>query len=223
MFDRDDVSEQVEKVRDSGWLGKLAMSLVVAIVLAFIGLLAFRALCVDFVDNYKLAYTFDKRGGKITRLYSYETRNGKTVRVNKTGYIVTPPFLVKVHSVDLRPMQVCINANQRVLNCKLVQFNPEGVDQTTGLNSLDLFLSWHGRDDYDAPSSSSSSTSGGTGTTPFSEILKSYAYEGSGKSYPFLTVIRELGSNELANPIAPQVPVSQPAPAQPAPAEQERK
>lgn len=134
-------------------LGAIVAVLVVLAVL-------FRMTFVNFIDNYQIGYKFDTRDGKITIL-------------SETGYVVNPPYLVKVHTVDLRPMQVCINANQRVLNCKLVQFNKEG---------LDLFLSWHGRTDYEGNN--------------LNEILKSYAYDGSGKNYPFLTIIRELKPEE---------------------------
>lgn len=138
----------------------------------------FRSCFVNFIDNYEMGYKYDLRTGKIEVL-------------NRTGYVVTPPVVVKVHTVDLRPMQVCINANQRVLNCKLVQFNPAG---------LELFLSWHGRDDYEGPGNVGGSTTSGYGTTPFSEILKSYAYDGSGRTYPFLTIIRELKPEEIGEP-----------------------
>jgi hypothetical protein len=126
------------------------------VLLGLVGLILFRTFFVDFVDNYEIGYKYDLRSGKVEVLH-------------KTGYIVTPPFVVNVHSVDLRPMQVCINANQRVLNCKLVKFNPAG---------LELFISWHGRSSYDQVS--------------LNRILMSYAYDGSGKSYPFLDVLREL-------------------------------
>ena len=139
------------------------------LIFALFALLVFRVTCVTFVDNYNIPYTFD-------------LRNGQVERVSHTGYIVRPPLVVKVHSVDGRPMQVCISAIQRVLNCKLVQFNPEG---------LELFVKWHGRGDY--------SNDGGTRENPttFNQILMAYAYEGSGKNYPFLTVIRELKPEEM--------------------------
>jgi len=137
------------------------------LALAIVGLILFRTLFVNFIDNYEVGYKFDARTGEITVL-------------KESGYIVTPPFIVRVHTVDLRPMQVCINANQRVLNCKLVKFNPEG---------LELFLSWHGRNDYDGPGRSA-------GSVDLAEILKSYAYEGAGKTYPFLTIIREFKVEE---------------------------
>ena len=154
---------------------KAGAAAVVLFVVALILALAFRVLFVNFVDNYELGYTYDLRSGKIQVL-------------DRTGYVITPPIVVNVHTVDLRPMQVCINANQRVLNCKLVQFDKTG---------LELFLSWHGRNDYDGPGNSGGGTVG-SGTTTFSEILKSYAYDGSGKNYPFLTTLRELKPEEAA-------------------------
>ncbi len=155
-----------------GFWTKLFVFLFVVVVLSGIGLLVFRMTCVNFVDNYEVAYKYDLKTGKIER-------------INRTGYIVTPPFLVKVHSVDGRPMQVCISAIQRVLNCKLVEFNPDG---------LELFLQWHGRNNY--------TNEGGTRETPttFNQILMAYAYDGSGKSYAFLTVIRELKPEEVQVP-----------------------
>jgi hypothetical protein len=115
----------------------------------------------SFVDNYELAYKYNRRTGEVSR-------------VGRTGYIWALPILENIHAVDLRPMQVCINANSRVLNCKLVQFNPKG---------LELFLSWHGRDDYSYYA--------------LNPILMSYAYDGSEKEYPFLTVLRELKPSEV--------------------------
>lgn len=148
-------------------INRVLWFIVMLFLVALVGLFIFWTNFVNFVDNYELGYKYDLRTGKIEML-------------DRTGYFVTLPFVVKVHAVDLRPMQVCINANQRVLNCKLVQFNSKG---------LELFLSWHGRNDYAGPGS-------GNSTTIFSEILKSYAYEGSGRVYPFLNIIRELKGEE---------------------------
>lgn len=150
-------------------IGRLMQALVVFTALALVGGCSFRACAVTFVDNYELGYKYDALTGRIEKL-------------PRRGYIVAPPLLVSVHTIDARPMQVCISAIQRVLNCKLVQFNEDG---------LELFLSWHGRGDY--------SNEGGTRENPtqFNQILMAYAYEGSGKSYPFLTVIRELKNEEV--------------------------
>lgn len=123
---------------------------------------------VNFVDNYQMGYKFDTRTGEITIL-------------DEVGYYVTPPIIVKIHTVDLRPWQVCINANKRVLNCKLVQFKRDK-------KGLELFISWHGRKNYEG---------GPEETGSFTDILKSYAYEGSGKNYPFMTILRDLKPEEL--------------------------
>ena len=139
---------------------KIAIGLVAALVLALLALITFRVGWVNHIDNYELGYTFDSRNGEITV-------------IPHSGYVITPPVLVAVHTMDLRPMQVCINANARVLNCKLVRFNPEG---------LDLFLEWHGRGDYSAMN--------------LNGILMSYAYENAGKTYPFLTILRELSTTD---------------------------
>lgn len=156
------------QLRSWGWIG-VGYIIGGLLTLVLVALIFFRITFVNFVDNYQLGYKFDSRSGQITIL-------------PETGYQVTAPFVVKVHHVDLRPMQVCINANSRVLNCKLVQFNKDG---------LLTFLSWHGRDDYDVPGNGTDST-----TTTFSEILKSYAYDGMGKNYPFLSILRELKADE---------------------------
>jgi hypothetical protein len=139
----------------------------IVFVVLLLGALLFRGCCVTFVDSYEMGYRYDARSGALSR-------------IDRTGYILHAPFVVEIHTVDLRPMQVCINANARVLNCKLVQFNPAG---------LELFLSWHGRDNYDTSAQSK-----------LNPILMSYAYDGSGKSYPFLTVIRELKPEEAIAP-----------------------
>ena len=153
------------------WLGEENKSwkkwIITFIVMVFllIGLGIFRGCCVTSINNYELGYRYDLRTGDLAR-------------INHRGYVLHPPFVVEIHTVDLRPTQVCINANSRVLNCKLVKFNPEG---------LELFLSWHGRNNYQ--------TGTGEGSS-FNNILMSYAYDGSGKTYPFLTVIRELKPEE---------------------------
>lgn len=172
--------------------GNLWSILIGAIVFLLIGLALFRIILVNFVDNYEMAYKFDARTGQTTILTTTDPMTKK--QVYDHGYFVTWPFVVKVHTVDMRPMQVCINANARVLNCKLVQFNLAGID---------TFLAWHGRDDYEGPGNASANGSGNSsGSTPFSEILKSYAYDGSGRSYPFMTVLRELKPEETAVPVS---------------------
>lgn len=139
-----------------------------------------------FVDSYEFAYVYDSMTGRITI-------------PGRTGYITRTPFITNVHTIDTRPRQVCINVgggrdgnvssgvNQRVLNCKLVSFDPKG---------LALFLSWHGRGDYS--------------DDLLNDLLKIYAYDGSGRSYPFLIVsdeTRPVAAPAIGQPIT--IPAAQ--------------
>lgn len=142
-------------------------AIIVGIVLGvlLLSLIVYRLAFLKWIESHELGYKFNARTGQTTVL-------------KHTGYAQYTPFVEEIHVIDLRPAQVCLNANSRVLNCKLVRFNPKG---------LDLFLSWHGREDYIM---STSNTSGYNSN--FVEILKSYAYDGSPnleEKYPFLEIM----------------------------------
>jgi hypothetical protein len=140
--------------------GSVLFLLVAAIVARF----AF----FGYVENYQLGYTFDSVSGKTTLLVDSDG-------TPKKGYIYANP-LVSVYKIDLRPMQVTINANNRVLNAKLVQFNPKGFK---------TFVAWHGNADYSQES--------------LKDILMSYAYDPSNRSYDFLTIKKELKNEDTQN------------------------
>jgi hypothetical protein len=152
-------------------MNRLNLSLVilgiVILVTILVGVL-YRALFLNFVDNYEFGYMFDARKGE---LYPLVEADGSP----KQGYIFSWPIVQSVHTIDTRPMQVCINANSRVLNCKLVQFDPSG---------LKTFVSWHGRGDY--------SVHGG-----LKDIMLSYAYDPSSQKYPFLKILKELKNQDV--------------------------
>lgn len=139
-------------------------------LLGLFSLWVFWAFFLNYIDNYELGYRFDNRTGQIT-VYDHP------------GYIIETPYLVSVHSIDLRPIQVCITAgysgsvNQRVLNCKLVQFDKRG---------LDTFVAWHGRGDYS--------------NYELKELLKIYAYDENSDEYPFLKVLKELEAKGAGAP-----------------------
>lgn len=114
----------------------------------------------NFVDNYEFGYRFDATTGEITPL-------------EQQGYIISAPFITKIHTIDTRPFQVSVSANNRVLNAKLVQFNPEGYIQ---------FIAWHGRDSYDQ--------------IALKPILMSYAFDPSQNEYPFLKILKELKNED---------------------------
>ncbi|MFA7218952.1 MAG: hypothetical protein WC119_00305 [Synergistaceae bacterium] len=141
-----------------------------ALILAIILALILRIFFLSFVDKHELGYCYNKITGEI-------------VKFERTGYFLFPPWFYSVHSIDLRPMQLQITANsfgntsamdmvnQRVLNAKLVSFNPDG---------LETFIEWHGRN-------------AGDRRTELAEILRCYAFDREGgKNCPFLTIEREL-------------------------------
>jgi hypothetical protein len=155
-----------------GWI---SLGITVGIML-FFGIM-FRAIFVTFVDNYELGYEYDKVDGTITEL-------------PRTGYFIRNPITVAIHTIDLRPMQVRIEANNRVLNAKLVKFRKEGLFQFIGL---------HGRGDYDVSSQSVSSST-------FADIMKCYAYENYGNTnsdsiieskYKFIKIISNTNTANL--------------------------
>ena len=156
-------------IRIRSWLKTIVIPIVLLIIFAM-----FKPW--GYVENYQLGYKFSALDGKITVL-------------DRPGYHRRTPWVDSINTVDLRPTQVCINANSRVLNCKLVRFNPDKEHEYQGLLT---FLSWHGRGDYDISSTSSIEQS----TGGLNDILKSYAYDGNARSYPFLTILRELRADE---------------------------
>jgi hypothetical protein len=137
-------------------LEKLGIGVGAVLVLALIVALFIRVTFINFIDNHEFGYRFNALTGEVTE-------------VNQKGYVWSAPFVVKIHMIDTRPFQVKVSANNRVLNAKLVQFNPAGYR---------LFISWHGRADYDQ--------------LALDPILTSYAFDPSQKDYPFLTVLKEL-------------------------------
>ena len=132
------------------------------VVLCLLGVGIWYKACVNFVDNYQLGFTFHKFGGEVKIL-------------NYSGWVVVNPWSYQVHTIDLRPYQVTISANERILNAKLVKFDPAG---------LDTFVKWHGRD-------------AGDKTYNMLEILKCYAFDrDEGRDCPFLTVLSVLAPNQ---------------------------
>ncbi len=149
-------------------ISHLWAGLIVIGVVSVISFIVWFTFWVKFVDNYELGFTYDRFNGKI-------------VALERTGWIVRTPWRETVHTIDLRPTQVAMNANQRVLNAKLVQFNPKG---------LATFVEWHGR-------------AAGDNTSNLHEILRSYAFNvNNGADCPFLTIVDEMKRQEASPAIA---------------------
>lgn len=144
-----------------------------ALVVVGLGcLLIWRMFWVTMVDNYEMGFCYNRLTGKIEV-------------VSRTGWIVRTPIINSVHTIDLRPYQISIVANiqrnaasasgstigSRILNAKLVRFNPKG---------LETFIEWHGRN-------------AGDSLDDMLEILKAYAFnKDEGRDCPFLTVVSEI-------------------------------
>lgn len=147
-------------------LEKIGIPVGILLAITIVGSILFRLLFVTYVENYELPIEYNAVTGQFQEL-------------PRQGYFIRWPFIYSINTIDMRPTQVSINANSRVLNAKLVEFNPKGWR---------LFFAWHGRRDYSNDANSSNGD--------LNEILKSYAYDGSEKSYPFLHIIKELKADE---------------------------
>lgn len=149
---------------------KYFLGLVISVATLIIAFCAWYAFWVNFVENYEYGFYYNKFTGKIKQ-------------VEHTGWIIATPWEEDVHKIDTRPYQVSISANARILNAKLVKFNPEGIE---------TFIEWHGR-------------AAGDKLDNLREILKSYAFDrNEGTDCPFLKVVDVLAphQNVLTNTIS---------------------
>lgn len=134
-------------------------------VLAVVGSLLFWILCLNHVPPQAIGVAYDSINGQVS------------VQRNP-GWYVTHPF-VQVASVETRPFQVCINAGARILNCKLIRFNPDGATEFVKLQG---FHYWNG------PSNCNSNP--GCQSSEFGRIMMGYAY--AEQPYPFLEILEEI-------------------------------
>ena len=153
------------------------------IITSGIGGCSYRVFWWTSVENYEIAFRWNKSDGKITR-------------VKHTGWCRITPFFTKIRTIDSRPVQIKIEANStkggvnnRILNAKLVQFDPKGAAQ---------LFEYHGFDHYNQ--------------SDLAEILKIYAYEDCATSsynadslqakYHFLKILGETSGvgNNLNTP-----------------------
>ncbi len=139
----------------------ISVSLLIVVIF---GLIVFRMFFLTFVDAHEYGFVYGRFDGKITP-------------IEHNGWVIRPPWMYDVHAIDMRPYQVSISANERILNAKLVRFNPDGIK---------TFIDWHGR-------------SAGDNTNTLKEILKCYAFDrDEGKDCPFLEVVSVLAPGQTA-------------------------
>lgn len=180
--------QHISKAKEgSSWFVRLLVNLAIAVIaLALISGCVlwplYRVTCLTWTENYQFVYAFDKW-------------TGDKYPINHTGYVYAPFWLKAIHTIDLRPVQVKISAIQRVLNAKLVHFDPYGKDPKTGEYGWQMFIRWHGRGDYEGPGTISNQNTANDNL--FVQILTNYAYDGTSRSYPFLVIEKELGGSSL--------------------------
>lgn len=160
---------------------KVLICSVLFVLVIFIGFLFWLGLWVTSVDKHEFAFTFDR------------FNNGKIEVIDGGGWVVRNPFKYAVHVIDLRPYQITLSANKRVLNAKLVKFNPAG---------LNTFIEWHGRKAGDDIGRDSYINGNGNivGSSGLIDILKVYAFDkAEGTDCPFLTVLQDIAPNQTGN------------------------
>lgn len=173
---------------------KILIGVGVIVLTPIVLLLGFRIFFVKFVDNYEFPIMFDRSTGKIEAVLDSDGNP-------KIGYIVYTPILMSVKTIDTRPFQVKISANNRVLNAKLIRFKPRTFDEKGVLihEGWREFISYHGLKDYEISSSGYEPSSGS-----FEDILKAYAYDPSNKSYSFLEIKKEEEVNSSIDIYSPK-------------------
>jgi len=95
------------------------------------------------------------------------------------GPQLSPPW-VQISRIDTRPRRICIDCSCRVLNCKLVQFDPQGWREFVDREGFEWWW-WSNRISFN---------SGGEVTYRGQDwILRGYAFEGG--DYSFIKVYKE--------------------------------
>lgn len=134
-------------------------------IVSLVGAFLFYVFCLNHVEPQEIGI-------------SYDSLNGEVTVQRHPGWYVTSPF-TRVATVETRPFQVCLNAGARILNCKLIRFNPDGAAEFVKLQG---FHYWNG------PSNCNNNP--GCSSTEWSRIMMGYAY--AERPYPFLEILEEI-------------------------------
>lgn len=96
-----------------------------------------------------------------------------------SGWHLTAPW-TRVARIDLRPQRVCITTAGRGVNCKLVQFQLDGLKAFVDAEGFRYYW-WANRVSYNYGYSEE--------YRGFRDILRGYAF--SAKQYPFIKVLED--------------------------------
>lgn len=138
------------------FLKGLLYVLIGLVILTIIGSGIFYAFWVTDIKQHSFAY-------KVDRL-----NDGELTVIKGKGWTVNTPLRISVYQIDTRPEQRCLksgraNVNQRLFNCKLIAFNPEGLTE---------FIKLHGVQEGNV-----------------TDILEAYAFDQLGRDYSFLKIV----------------------------------
>src|SRR5258708_4348758 len=132
------------------WLVGLGVVAVLAV--------AFYCLFLNHVDINEIGVAYNSIGGKVWVQ-------------DRPGWYLTSPF-VEVATITTLPLKVTIPSEAKVINTKIIRFNPVGVDQFIRMQGFSYFTD-----------------------QGLENILMGYAF--SGETYPFLEVMQENGQERV--------------------------
>lgn len=120
--------------------------------------LAFYCLFLNHVDINEIGVAYNSIGGKVWIQ-------------DRPGWYLTSPF-VEVATITTLPMKVTIPSEAKVINTKIVRFNPTGIDEFIRMQGFSYFSN-----------------------QSMENILMGYAF--SGEKYSFLEVMQENGDERV--------------------------
>ena len=135
------------------------ITLVVCATLILLGFLGFYVFCLNHVDVNEVGVAYNPMDGSV---WIQQHDDG-----NYAGWFRTSP-LVKVTCLSLLPLRVQIPSDAKIINMKIVRFNPAGAVEFVHLQGFSYSLGQY-----------------------LENILLGYAY--SGQSWPFLEIMQEAG------------------------------
>ena len=130
----------------------------IAICVGIFLLLLFYSLFLNHVDINEIGIAYNSIGGKVWIQ-------------DRPGWYLTSPF-VEVATVTTLPLKVTIPSEAKVINTKIVRFNPAGVDEFIRMQGFSYFTN-----------------------QGIENILMGYAF--SGEKYSFLEVMQENGQERV--------------------------
>ena len=133
---------------------KIGIGLGVLVLALFVFYLA----CLNHVDINEIGVAYNSVGGKVW------------IQDHPGWYLTSPT--VEVATITTLPLKVEIPTEAKIINAKMVRFNPAGIDEFIRLQGFSYF----------------------TNQSMQSNLL-GYAY--SGRQFPFLEVIQDIGTENV--------------------------